>query len=481
MLSSLSIRWRLTIFSTIVILLVALVIFAVLAVVTVRAVQTGVEQTVERRASEVTRLLETGTQPDDPSLGGFVDDDFLMLVRAADGTVLREIDREPARYDDLSDDQREELWRKVVATDDVATVNPSELYGYGVPVHTADSEARVVEVWRSYDQAAEEVVPFLPVTTFVIPGVVFLAIAGSWLMAKSAMAPVSEIVRQARLIGEHDLSRRLPVERPHDEIGQLATTFNGLLARLDVAFRQREELLRRQRQFVADASHELRTPLTSIEGYARMLRQWGTQDPEATREAAEAIEREAGRMRRLVIGMLDLAHGDVGVELEAGRHDLREVVNDAVGAARMASGGKVGVFAEIPPEPVVAEVDRERIYQVLGILLDNGIKYTPEGGSVTAAVRRSGDTVTLSVRDTGVGIEPEHLPHIFDRFYRADAARSTGGSGLGLAIAKQIVERHGGEIAVESEPGEGSTFTVTLPAEGPPPTADAEHDRRPGF
>src|SRR5690606_6864998 len=135
-----------------------------------------------------------------------------------------------------------------------------------------------------------------------------------------------DIVNEARRIGEHDLSQRLPVERPRDEIGQLANTFNALLARLDVAFRQREESLRQQRQFVADASHELRTPLTSIEGYARMLRQWGTKDPEATREASEAIEREAGRMRRLVIGMLDLAHGDVGVELAYGEIDLREVV-----------------------------------------------------------------------------------------------------------------------------------------------------------
>jgi signal transduction histidine kinase len=295
------------------------------------------------------------------------------------------------------------------------------------------------------------------------------------------MAPVNDIVRQARRIGEHDLTARLPVERPRDEIGQLAITFNALLARLDVAFRQREESLRQQRQFVADASHELRTPLTSIEGYARMLRQWGTEDPEATREAAEAIEREAGRMRRLVLGMLDLAHGDVGMELATAPHDLREVVNDAVGAARMAAAGRVGVFAEVPSEPVVAEVDRERVYQVLGILLDNAVKYTPAGGSVTASVARSGEVATLTVRDTGVGIDARHLPRIFDRFYRADEARSAGGSGLGLAIARQIVERHGGEIAVASEPGEGTTFTVTLPVERALPTAGAEHDRRPGF
>jgi signal transduction histidine kinase len=205
-----------------------------------------------------------------------------------------------------------------------------------------------------------------------------------------------------------------------------------------------------------------------------MLRQWGTEDPGATREAAEAIEREAGRMRRLVLGMLDLAHGDVGIELATGPHDLRELANDAVGAARMAASGKIGVFADMPSEPAVAEVDRERIYQVLGILLDNAIKYTPEGGSVSVAVRPDGDTVELEVRDSGTGIDERHLPHIFDRFYRADAARTASGSGLGLAIAKQIVERHGGAIAVESEIGKGTTFTVTLPVERTLPTVDPE-------
>lgn len=473
MLSWLSIRWRLTIFHAVVIFIVGAFILAILMVVTFRAVQTGVEESVERRAAQVTRLLESETEPDDPALTGFVDNGYLLLIRDGDGNVLREINENPARYDELSDEQRNALWPDVIATDVAATGRPKELYGYALPVHTDRSDARVVEVWRSYDQAANDVVPFLPVVTFAIPGVVILAIAGSWLMAKSAMAPVNAIVRSAQRISEADLSQRLPVERPRDELGQLATTFNALLARLDFAFRQREEALRQQRQFVADASHELRTPLTSIEGYARMLRQWGTQDPEATREAAGAIEREAGRMRRLVIGMLDLAHGDIEVELATGRHDLRELVNDAVGAARMAAGGRVGVFAEVPPEPVMAEVDRERVYQVLGILLDNAVKYTPEGGSVTASVSQSGDDAVLAVQDTGVGIDARHLPHIFDRFYRADEARSTGGSGLGLAIAKQIVERHGGEITVASEPGTGSTFTVTLPVERTLPAAGA--------
>jgi len=466
-LSSLSIRWRLTIFHSLIILVVGLFILGVLIVVTIRAVQTGVEETVERRASQVVRLLETERQPDDSTLEAFVDDGFLLLVRDADGNILAEIDENPARYDELSDEQRNALWQEVVATGEVSVDRVKELYGYGAPVDTQMSNARVVEVWRSYDQAAEEVVPFLPVVTFAIPGVVLLAIAASWFMARSAMAPVKAIVDQARQIGEHDLSRRLPVERPHDELGQLATTFNELLARLEVAFRQREEALQQQRQFVADASHELRTPLTSIEGYARLLRQWGVEDPETTRESAEVIEREAVRMRHLVENLLNLAHGDVGITLDLHPHDVREIVNDAVAAARMSANGRVGVFGQIPGTPVMAKIDRERVYQVLGILLDNAIKYTKEGGSVRVTVRSVGDNIELEVADTGVGIDNRHLPHIFERFYRVDEARTTGGSGLGLAIARQIVEQHGGTIAVTSEVGRGSVFTVTLPVEPP--------------
>lgn len=466
MLSFLSIRWRLTIFNAIVILVVGLFIFGVLAVVTIRAVQNGVEETVERRASQVTRLLETEAQPDDLSLSAFVDDGFLLLIRDTDGNVLTEIDEDPARYDELSDEQRNTLWQEVVATGEVATDNPRELYGYGIPVNTDLSDARIVEVWRSYDEAANDVVPFLPIVTFAIPGVVILAIAGSWLMAKSAMAPVKDIVQQARRIGEHDLSQRLPVERPRDELGQLATAFNELLSRLNVAFRQREESFWQQRQFVADASHELRTPLTSIEGYSRMLRQWGNDDPEATGEGAAVIERESVRMRHLVEGLLDLAHGDVRLSLDRSLHDLRAIVNDAISAARMSVDGRIGIFSRIPESPVMAVVDEGRIQQVLGILLDNAVKYTREGGSVTVSARSTDDAVELMVEDNGVGIDEQHLPHVFERFYQVDTARSSGGSGLGLAIAQQIVEGHGGTISAVSEVGAGSVFTVTLPVEG---------------
>jgi signal transduction histidine kinase len=475
----LSIRWRLTLFHAVIILAIGGLLVGYTLWVAYRGVSTSVEESVEHRASEITRLLEAGAAPDDPAIAANVDDGFLLVVRDAEGSVLAEIDNDPFRYDRLGDDERASLSREVLATGAVADDTPLELYGYGVPV-TGPGEARVVEVWRSYDEAANEILPILEVVTFAIPGLVIVAIAASWFMAKSAMAPVNDIVQKARRISEHDLSERLPVARPRDELGQLATTFNALLARLDVAFRQREESLARQRQFVADASHELRTPLTSIEGYARMLRQWGVEDPGTARESAEVIEREAGRMRQLVEGMLNLAHGDVGIELALEAHDLRAIVNDAVAAARMTAAGRVGVFARVPEAPTMATVDRDRIYQVLGILLDNAVKYTPEGGSVSVGVVSRGETVELAVRDTGMGIDARHLPHVFDRFYRVDEARAAGGSGLGLAIAKQLVEEHGGEIAVESAVGAGTVVTITLPASGPDRSFIPANDDPPG-
>jgi signal transduction histidine kinase len=274
-LSSLPIRWRLTLVNALLIVGIGTLLVAYGLWVAYRGVATSVEESVERRASEITRLLEAGVAPDDPRMAGYVDEGFLLLIRDADGNVLAEINNDPFRYDRLSEEEGNALWQEVVSSDAAEAERPQELYGYGMPVNAETSDARVVEVWRSYDEAANELIPFLVIVTFAIPALIIVAIAASWWMARSAVEPVNAIVQEARRIGEHDLSARLPVERPRDEIGQLATTFNALLARLDIAFRQREEALRQQRQFVADASHELRTPLTSIEGYARMLRQWG--------------------------------------------------------------------------------------------------------------------------------------------------------------------------------------------------------------
>jgi signal transduction histidine kinase len=266
---------------------------------------------------------------------------------------------------------------------------------------------------------------------------------------------------------EGDLSRRLPVANPKDEIGRLTTNINALLARLEAAFARREEALSRQRRFAADASHELRTPLTSIAGYARMLEEWGLRDPRTAQEGVAAIRQASERMQRLVEGLLALTRGDEGAPLEIEDHDLAAIAEEAAQTARTAAGERLAVEYHPAKRSVNASLDQNRIRQVAAILLDNAVKYTPDGGRVTVRILEKNGWAELEVSDTGPGISEDELPLIFERFYQAEASRAAGGAGLGLSIACQIAEAHGGRIEVESSPGGGSTFTLLLPKKLP--------------
>ena len=172
-------------------------------------------------------------------------------------------------------------------------------------------------------------------------------------------------------------------------------------------------------------------------------------------------------MRALVESLLALTRGDEGAELDVGLHDLGAVAEEAAQVARDAAGGKVSVEYVRPEREIEATFDHGRVFQVASILLDNAVKYTPEGGSVAVGVREEDGRVALEVSDTGVGIAEDHLPLIFERFHRTDPSRADGGAGLGLSIARQIAESHGGEIRAKSTPGVGSTFTLLLPKRPP--------------
>lgn len=461
----LPIRWRLTLFHAAAILVIAGVFVAILVVVSIRGVQTSVRETARARAVEAVQVLESGVAPTDPTLARLSQGDVNLLIRDGSGRVLAEVGVPSNDIEDVGAADRDAVWRSVLASSEAVQETPAEMFVYAAPVAANPSGAVVVEAWKSFDDFGENIIPFVVVTTFGIPVGLVLAIAGSYLLARSALSPVDAIVRAAREISERDLARRLPVERPRDELGRLATTFNDLLGRLDVAFRQREETLAQQRRFVADASHELRTPLTSIQGYARMLGRWALADPETARESVAAIEREAMRMQALVDGLLRLARGDEGIVLDRVATDLREIAVDTLERVQAGATQDLGWSLDVPDSPVCADVDREAITQTIAILLDNALKYTPRGGQITITVRGTENMTEVAVADTGVGIEAGHLPHIFDRFYRVDEARAGGGTGLGLAIARQIVRQHDGDIVVSSEPGEGSTFTLRLPAQ----------------
>ncbi|MHB1131246.1 MAG: ATP-binding protein [Chloroflexota bacterium] len=283
-----------------------------------------------------------------------------------------------------------------------------------------------------------------------------VSLLGGWWLTGQAMGPVAEVTSVARRIAATGrFEQRLAVRSSRDELGQLAATFNEMLARLEKTFL-------RQREFLADASHELRGPLMIIRGNLDLLQMdLSTEDRLASiREATE----EAKRMSRLVADLLFLSEADAQEVVEHEPVALEAVVARVWQRAKELDGGAHQVLL-LGNDPAVVAGDQERLTQLVWNLVENALRYTPPGGTVSLALRREGKIAEVSVSDTGIGIPAEYLPHIFERFYRVERARSRGqgGTGLGLAIAKQVVTAHAGQIRVRSEAGTGSTFTVVLP------------------
>jgi signal transduction histidine kinase len=240
-----------------------------------------------------------------------------------------------------------------------------------------------------------------------------------------------------------------------DEVGRLAETFDSMMDRLEQSFET-------QKRFIADASHELRTPLTAIKGNAELI---SIAPPDERDLCVSAIRREAERMSRLVNDLLLLAEADIAEQpIHPRPLDLQPLVEDVYRAAQLLGGDRVTVLLEEAQQPTPAVADPDRIKQLLLNLVDNAVKFTPEGGVVSLRLSQNGGWTEIAVSDTGVGISSEEQDAIFRRFYRVDKSRSTRGSGLGLAICSWIAEAHGGSIEVSSNPGKGSTFTLRLPA-----------------
>ncbi len=299
----------------------------------------------------------------------------------------------------------------------------------------------------------------------VVGLLVLLACAvGSYWLAARAFAPIQRLAQTARSIKGGDLHRRVTVPQARDEVQYLALTLNEMLDSLDQAFS-------RQRRFVADASHELRTPVAVIRNKTDVAL-LGARTQQDYITVLQGINAEAERLGHLISDLLALARGDEGrtqFEREPVRLDL---VAGAVAANADLLAADRGILLQVQaPRPVTILGDEARLIQVVMNLVENAVRYTNPGGRVTVTVEAQQDQALLLVRDTGIGIAPEHLPHLFERFYRADPARRrTGGSsssGLGLSIVEWIVRAHGGTVAVESRVGRGSSFTVTLPLTPP--------------
>jgi two-component system, OmpR family, sensor histidine kinase BaeS len=301
-------------------------------------------------------------------------------------------------------------------------------------------------------------------TVAAAAGVALAAILGGLLLSRAVLRPIRALTMAARSLGEGDLGRRVPVSG-RDEIAELGGAFNRMAESIQAA----EE---RQRRLTGDIAHELRTPLANLRGYLEALRDGVV---EATPDLLDSLYEEAMLQQRIVDDLQDLALAEAGaLTYHRTAVDLRELLETCHRAHR-AQAQTAGVTLEVrAPRPVYVVADGDRLRQVLGNLVGNALRATPPGGSVALTLVPRGDLAVVQVRDTGRGIPAEHLPHLFDRFWRADAARgrATGGSGLGLSIARQIVTDHRGTIDVESTVGVGTTFTVVLsaaPPDGSPP------------
>ena len=291
-----------------------------------------------------------------------------------------------------------------------------------------------------------------------VPATLLLAGVGGLLLVRKSLAPVASISAQAASIGANNLSQRLEVANPVDELGRLAVVLNDLLARLDQSFDN-------MRRFTADASHELRTPLSIIRGEAEVAL---SQDRSAEeyREALAIIHDEARRLSFMVDDMLALARADAGQRpLRVEEFYLNDLIHESVRAAQVLALRKGVALRAESSRDLLFHGDEHMLSRMIRNLLDNAIKYTPSGGVVSITLSAEDSAAKIIVSDTGIGIPAEAAGHIFERFYRVSKSRSRqeGGSGLGLSIAKWVAESHRGRVDLCSEPGRGSTFTVTLP------------------
>ncbi|TNJ63052.1 HAMP domain-containing histidine kinase [Paenibacillus hemerocallicola] len=326
-----------------------------------------------------------------------------------------------------------------------------------VPIFAGNEQIGVLEIARVLTKWSLYINVLTSALVLMTIGAVTISVIGSLFYTRFLLQPLRQLNNTMQLIQQSGTFRKLDREftARTDELGKLGITFNEMISRL-------EELVQKQKRFVADASHELRTPLTIIESYANMLKRWGGGDPEIRKEAIEAILGESNRLKGLVGTLMQLAESEQEDWLQFAPVELMAVIRSAASAMELAFDRTIRVESEADSVPIAG--DPEKLKQLLLILLDNAIKYSSK--PVRIRVVPGDGTVRIQVIDQGIGLEENMLPFIFDRFFRTDRARTrqTGGFGLGLAIAKSIVERHGGTIRMASRSGRGTIVTVSLPS-----------------
>ncbi|MBM2846405.1 MAG: hypothetical protein HW407_1717 [Bacteroidetes bacterium] len=349
---------------------------------------------------------------------------------------------------------------KLASTVAIDTTQLSTLWLRGEPIRIAATRDKNFTIFVGYPLAelSELLENLYSIFLILIPIALTVSIIGGLYLANASLRPVDEVTTRARKITAENLDQTIPARTIDDEIGRLITTFNDMINRLHDSFAQ-------VRQFSADASHELRTPLTILRGEIEIsLRSPKT--PEEYRRTLESSLEEILRMSSIINNLMTLAKADQGAyEAHFTEVNLADLVNELFSDSEILAEPKKIHVSLLTNPPITIVGDKERLRQLFLNIIDNAVKYTPEGGSVTLAVEQQNGTALFHVADTGIGIPPYDIDKVFDRFYRVDKARSRdlGGTGLGLSIAKWIAELHRGTITVQSEVDKGSIFTVHLP------------------
>jgi heavy metal sensor kinase len=452
----LSIRWRLTLWNTLALAVVLLGFAALVYGLLARALYGQLDRKLVAGLEELERDERTRTDREERLRHWIYElkehEDLFVVVYSPGGEVLQ---------------RTEELASASIPAAPPVAPGERRSRSLDVPivgrqrvlegkVRLGDEECAVV-LMAPLEEVDAELGRLLTALLVAVPAALVGCGGVGYLLARKAVAPVDQLRRLTREITADRLDRRLPVSTPGDEIGRLAQTINEMIGRLERSFAE-------TRRFTADASHELRTPLAAIrtEAEVGLSRALGEAD---CQHLLGSILEECDRLTRLIEQLLALAREDAGVARAAHEPvDLTALVQNVAETMRpLAESKGVALTTETDGRAEVRG-DGARLRQVFYNVLDNAIKYTPPGGAVTVRSERAGRDAVVTIRDTGPGIPPEHLPRVFDRFYRVDKARSReeGGTGLGLSIAQSIVTAYGGRIELASTPGQGTTCTVTL-------------------
>lgn len=463
---SLSLRVRLTLWYGTALALILVVFAAVLYAVTAQGLKDQVDRSLKETAQvAVGSLMQSGLGPffqfEDlsykfPELA--VIDKFFQILGPSGRTNIKSPNIK-SRDIPLTPTALTAALGGKTTFESVRYPDESPLRLVSVPIISNGTLLNIVRVGTSLQPVEETLGRLLLVLLVTIPVGVIIALVGGWFLAGRALRPVESITQAAQRIAGGDLSQRLTVPHTSDEIGRLAATFNDMIGRLDASFRQ-------VRQFGTDASHELRTPLTVLKGETELaLRR--PRSAEDYRLVLESSLEEVDRMTRIVDELFFLSRADLGeVKMESLPVKLDALLEDVYRQAVLL-GQDANVHVSLgSTTPCTVQGDELRLRELLLNLVDNAIKYSQPSGKVELGLICDRQATRLSVRDQGIGIEPEALSRIFDRFYRSDAARAHAkmGTGLGLAICKWIAETHRGRIDVQSTPRHGSLFTLVLPS-----------------